>query len=83
LGTFEEDWEKMDCMQFLFVPRGMTKKRMEELFIDYYRCHFTRPKILLGYAAMLWKSPDSWLRFIKSFGQFISFARSNERIARK
>ena len=83
LGTFKEDWEKMDCMQFLFVPHGMTKERMEELFIDYYRSHFTRPKILLGYAAMLWKSPDSWLRFIKNFGQFISFARSNERIAKK
>lgn len=83
LGTFKEDWEKMDCMQFLFVPHGMTKERMEELFIDYYRSHFTRPKILLGYAAMLWKSPDSWLRFIKNFGQFISFARNNERIAKK
>ena len=24
LGTFDEDWEKMDCMHFLFVPKGMT-----------------------------------------------------------
>ena len=83
LGTFEEDWKKMDCMQFLFVPRGMTKERMEEMFINFYRFYFTRPKTLFGYAAMLWKSPDSWLRFIKNFGQFISFARRNERIAKK
>ena len=83
LGTFNEDWEKMDCMQFLFIPHGMTKDRLEELFIDYYRAHFRQPRILLGYLAMLWKSPDSWIRFMKDFGHFISFALSNKRISDK
>lgn len=83
VGTFEEDWEKMDCMQFVFVPHGMTKERLEELFIDYYRRHYSRLKILFGYVTMLWKSPDSWLRFIRNLGQFLSFARSNKRIADK
>jgi radical SAM superfamily enzyme YgiQ (UPF0313 family) len=81
LGTFEEDWKKMDCMQFLFVPNGMTRERLDELFIHFYRSHYTRPKVLLGYAAMLWKSPDSWVRFIKDLGSFLQFARSNQRIA--
>lgn len=80
LGTFEEDWTKMDCMDFLFIPKGMNKSRLDELFIDFYRNHYTRPKVLLGYGAMLWKSPDSWLRFIKDLGSFIRFARSNQRI---
>jgi len=81
LGTFEEDWQKMDCMEFLFVPHGMTRERMDELFINFYRSHYTRPKVLLGYAAMLWKSPDSWLRFVRDLGSFLKFARSNQRIA--
>lgn len=80
LGTFDEDWQKMDCMDFLFVPNGMTKKRLNELFIHFYRSHYTRPKVLFGYATMLWKSPDSWLRFIKDLGSFLRFARSNQRI---
>ncbi len=36
-GDFDEDWEKMDCMHFLFVPEGMTRERLEELFILFYK----------------------------------------------
>jgi radical SAM superfamily enzyme YgiQ (UPF0313 family) len=80
LGMFEENWENMDCMQFVFVPNGMNRERMEELFIDFYRSHFMRPSVLLGYAAMLWRSPDSWLRFAADLGSFLKFARSNKRL---
>ena len=80
LGTFDEDWEKMDCMHFQFVTHGMTAGRLEELFQEFYRSHFRRPKVLLGYVAMLWRSPDSWLRFARSAGDFIRFTRTNRRI---
>ncbi len=80
LGQFEEDWEKMDCMQFLFIPKAMTKERMEELFIDFYKRHFMRTRVLLGYVSMLWKSPDSWLRFLKNLTDFLQFARTNRRM---
>ncbi len=80
LGEFEEDWEKMDCMSFRFIPHGMSRERLEELFIRYYKSHYQRPKVILGYVAMLWKSPDSWRRFIANFFDFIKFARSNKRL---
>jgi anaerobic magnesium-protoporphyrin IX monomethyl ester cyclase len=80
-GTFEEDWEKMDCMRFQFVPRGLTRERLEELFTLFYKRHFQRPRVLLGYGAMLWKSPDSWKRFALNLGDFLRFARSNRRLA--
>ena len=80
LGEFDEDWEKMDCMSFQFIPEGMTKERMEELFIEFYKTHFQRPKVLLGYVAMLWKSPDSWRRFIGNLLGFLSFIKSNKRL---
>ncbi len=80
MGEFKEDWQKMDCMDFIFIPHGMKKERMEELFQLFYKTHYTRPKVLLGYAAMLWRSPDSWLRFIKDFGSFWKFAHSNQRL---
>lgn len=81
LGSFDEDWEKMDCMQFQFVPTGMDKARLEQLFTEFYKRHFQRPRVLLGYAAMLWKSPDSWRRFALNLGDFVRFARSNRRLA--
>jgi radical SAM superfamily enzyme YgiQ (UPF0313 family) len=80
LGTFDEDWEQMDCMHFQFVTNGMTAERLEELFQDFYRTHFKRPKVLMGYVAMLWRSPDSWIRFARSAGDFIRFTRVNRRI---
>lgn len=80
LGEFDEDWEKMDCMRFQFVPHGMNKERLEELFILFYKTHFQRPKVLLGYLTMLWKSPDSWKRFLGNLTDFLRFARSNKRL---
>ena len=80
LGTFMEDWEKMDCMCFQFVPRGLELGRMEELFIDYYKSHFQRPRVIWGYIAMLWKSPDSWLRFLRNLTSFLRFISTNKRI---
>ena len=80
LGEFDEDWEKLDCMNFQFVPKGMTKERLEELFIIFYQTHFKRPRVILGYMAMLWKSPDSWRRFLSNLGSFLSFTRSNRRL---
>lgn len=68
-------------MEFQFVPAGLDKKRMEELFIDFYRSHFQRPRVLLGYVAMFWKSPDSWLRFLGNLSSFLRFAFTNKRIA--
>lgn len=80
LGTFTEDWERMDCMHFQFIPKGMTEEQLQRLFTLFYKTHFMRPKVLLGYAAMLWRSPDSWLRFAANLGSFISFAKSDQRI---
>ncbi|MGB3223350.1 MAG: radical SAM protein [Desulforhopalus sp.] len=80
LGIFEENWEKMDCMQFQFVPHDIELEKMEELFTDFYRSHFQRPRVIWGYITMVWKSPDSWLRFLRNLSSFISFAFTNKRI---
>ncbi|MEA3544409.1 MAG: radical SAM protein [Thermodesulfobacteriota bacterium] len=80
VGNFDEDWPKMDCMSFQFVPYGMTKERMEELFNHFYRSHFQRPKVLLSYVTMLWKSPDSWRRFVFDLVGFLSFIKSSKRL---
>lgn len=81
LGSFTEDWAKMDCMGFQFVTNGMTEERLEELFSDFYRTHFHRPEVLWGYVTMLWKSPNSWWRFITHLSGFLSFIKRGKRIA--
>ena len=83
LGTFDEDWEKMDCMHFQFVPKGMTRPQLERLFKEFYRRHFMRARVLWDYTTMIWRSPDSWLRFWMSAVTFLKFAFSNRRLGSK
>lgn len=78
-GEFNEDWPKMDCMHFQFVPRGLTRPRLEELYRDFQREHFQRAKVLLGYMTMAWRSPDSTRRFLGNLGKFLHFVRTTER----
>jgi radical SAM superfamily enzyme YgiQ (UPF0313 family) len=78
-GSFNEDWPRMDCMHFLFVPKGIALKRMEELFHAFYRRHFMQPRILWAYVCMLWKSPDSWRRFFRNLIRFVLFALNDRR----
>ncbi len=80
LGTFHEDWEQMDCMKFQFVPKGIKLERMEKLFIDFYKFHVRRNRVIWGYVTMIWKSPDSWLRFLRSLTSFLRFAFTNKRM---
>lgn len=79
LGNFEEDWGKMDGLHFQFTPKGIRKELMEKLYAEFYRSHFSRPKVLLSYFRMLWGSPDSWIRFMKNAGSFVKFALKFDR----
>lgn len=81
LGEFNEDWANMDGLHFQFVPRGMRKERMQKLYAEFYRRHFSRPSVLWGYIAMVRNSPDSWIRLFKNLAGFARFAWNNERMA--
>jgi len=78
-GTFEEDWEQMNALNFMFVPKGFTRNRLEALHQEFYRRYFTRPATLLNYIKMIWKSPDSWKRFWLNLPTFVRFARGTEK----
>jgi radical SAM superfamily enzyme YgiQ (UPF0313 family) len=74
-GSFDDNWNLMNAANFVFVPKGFTKERLEELHRDFYRQYFTQPRILLNYISMIWKSPDSWRRFWKDLPTFLRFTR--------
>ena len=74
-GEFDEDWEKMNCANFVFIPRGFTRERLEELYLRFYRTFYKSPSGLLNFVSMIWKSPESWRRFMGNAGAFIGVAR--------
>jgi radical SAM superfamily enzyme YgiQ (UPF0313 family) len=74
-GAFDENWGLMNAANFTFIPTGFTKELLEERHLEFYRRYFSRPKILLNYATMMWKSPDSWRRFWKDLPTFMRFTK--------
>ncbi|HEY6873236.1 MAG TPA: radical SAM protein [Geobacteraceae bacterium] len=72
-GEFNEEWPLMNCMNFVFVPRGLTKERLEELYNEFIRSFYRRPRIHLGYAGMLWKSPHSMAKFFRNLPEIVRF----------
>jgi anaerobic magnesium-protoporphyrin IX monomethyl ester cyclase len=77
-GSFEENWELMNALNFMFVPRGLTRERLEERHVEFYKRYFMRPQVLLNYVTMIWKSPDSWRRFWMDLPSFLRFRKGYE-----
>ena len=78
-GTFDENWGLMNAANFTFIPTGFTKEMLEERHLEFYRRYFSRPKVLLKYVTMMWKSPDSWRRFMKDLPTFMSFTKKTKK----
>ena len=74
-GEFDEDWSLMNALNFVFVAKGFTMERLEERHREFYRRYYQRHKVMWNYVTMLWKSPDSWHRFIKDLSVFLSFRK--------
>ena len=56
-GAFEEDWERMNAMNFVFVPRGLTEHLLESYFHRLYSIFYSRPDVLRGIVRMVVEEP--------------------------
>lgn len=65
-GTFVEDWENMNAMNFVFVPKGLDVPTLERYFHRMYRTFYTRPDVLLGLARVVLEEP----RFLSRLGGY-------------
>jgi radical SAM superfamily enzyme YgiQ (UPF0313 family) len=56
-GTFDENWERMNAMNFVFLPHGLDEDVLETYFDHLYRVFYSRPDVLLGLARLLLHEP--------------------------
>ena len=66
-GRFVEDWEQMNAMNWVFVPRGLTPAVLERYFRRAYRTFYTRPDVLWGLARALAREP----RFLRRMATYV------------
>lgn len=72
-GKFNEEWPAMNCMNFVFIPHGMTKAQLEDLYNEFIRRFYRRSRIHWGYTRMLWKSPHSIAMFLRNLPEILRF----------
>jgi radical SAM superfamily enzyme YgiQ (UPF0313 family) len=66
-GEFDEDWQRMNAMNWVFVPAGLTPEVLERWFRRAYRTFYSRPDVLLGLARSLAAEP----RFLRRFATYV------------
>lgn len=72
-GEFTENWPAMNCLNFVFVPRGMTKEQLEGLYNEFIRRFYHRLPIRWGYTKMVWKSPHSVAKVLRNLPEILKF----------
>jgi anaerobic magnesium-protoporphyrin IX monomethyl ester cyclase len=66
-GSFEEDWARMNAMNWVFVPRGLDVSTLDRYFRLAYRTFYSRPDVLWGLARTLAGEP----RFLGRMGTYV------------
>ncbi|MBN1306667.1 MAG: B12-binding domain-containing radical SAM protein [Chitinispirillaceae bacterium] len=82
-GAFDNDWAKLDCVNFVFVPSGIASRRvLEHHRALFYRQFYTRPFMRRHvYPKLLFRSPHSTARLVRHARTFFSFRRELDRQA--
>jgi anaerobic magnesium-protoporphyrin IX monomethyl ester cyclase len=66
-GRFTEDWERMNAMNWVFVPNGLTPAVLERAFRLAYRTFYSRRDVLWGLAKTLVGEP----RFLRPVANYV------------
>jgi len=56
-GEFNNDWSKMNLLNTVFIPRGLTREVLEQYQREMLRQFYLRPRIILGYLRRLMANP--------------------------
>jgi radical SAM superfamily enzyme YgiQ (UPF0313 family) len=65
-GSFQEDWEEMNAMNFVFVPSGLSVEILETYFDHLYRTFYSRTDVLRNLAGLLIREPKYIQRLANS-----------------
>ncbi len=78
-GTFEEKWELMNCLNFVFVPKGIaSKERLDTLYNQFIKQFYTGRNWTRKFVPLMFKSPDSARRLIRNLPTFLRIRKDFE-----
>ena len=78
-GALDEDWEQMNCLNFVFVPRGIpSRERLDELYNRHVKRFYSNPAWRRRFARRLWQHRWSIAYLIRHLPAFLKARRDFE-----
>ncbi len=78
-GVFDEKWELMNCLNFVFVPKGIeSKERLDELYKQFIKRFYTGKNWIRKFGPLMFKSPHSTYRMFRNLPTFLKIKHDFE-----
>ncbi|MGD0021537.1 MAG: radical SAM protein [Smithellaceae bacterium] len=72
-GTFNEDWRLMNCLNFVFVPKGITsQQRLDQLYNEHVKRFYSDDAWRKKFRGRLWEHRKSMLYLLRHLPSFWS-----------
>ncbi|HOW57117.1 MAG TPA: radical SAM protein [Smithellaceae bacterium] len=72
-GTFVEDWRLMNCLNFVFVPKGIeSKERLDQLYNEYVKRFYSDTGWRKKFRKRIWQHRKSLLYLLRHLPSFWS-----------
>ena len=73
-GTIEKDFEKMNLLDVVYVPNGLSKENLLDFQRRFMREFYMRPRIIVNYVGRLLKNPSNLLNMVRAFKGFVAYS---------
>lgn len=77
-GSINKNWEKMNLLEVVFVPHGLTKEKLDMYQRKFLREFYLRPGIITTYIIRLLKNPENIKGLLSGFKAFLQTVFSFE-----
>ncbi len=78
-GSFNEDWRLMNCLNFVFIPKGIaSKERLDLLYNEHVKRFYSDPGWRSKFRRRLWQHRKSIMYLIRHLPSFWSAKRQFE-----
>jgi anaerobic magnesium-protoporphyrin IX monomethyl ester cyclase len=78
-GEFNEEWRLMNCLNFVFIPRGIaSRERLDQLFNEHVKRFYSDPSWRRKFRRRLWEHRHSLWHMVKHLPDFAAARRQFE-----
>ncbi len=70
-GVFHDDWDKMNLLHPVFIPKGLDEEKLNSYTRKMLREFYLRPRIFWGYFLRMVRHPGTIFKILKGFYAFL------------